>query len=395
MAAGERQGEHQIMRNRSMETREREQLGGSGASPSPRRLRPLLGAWALLLALGAAAPARATTTISTDTTISTAQPAGDYLVTGTAVLTIAAGGAITGNVTASDSSTVNLLDGGSISNTALVALIANNSSTVSISGGSISGAVCVDVRGGTVSISGGSISGDDGVLVDGGTASSAGGTVAAGFYGVLVDGGTASISGGSISAGIYGVRVEGGTVNVSGGTISGRVGVFVEGGTVSISGGTISGTSFGFGVLVKGGTVSISGGSISGAVEATFILSRSATLTIFGCNLQLSGGSLTGTLQDGTPISTSATVVSPGQILLDNHCSPSDIAHLVTQFVTDPAVAQGLIDKLNAIAAAIAGGNANAKANIVGAFIDQVRAQTGKSITAANAATLIQLVSAL
>jgi len=63
--------------------------------------------------------------------------------------------------------------------------------------------------------------------------------------------------------------------------------------------------------------------------------------------------------------------------------------------VTDPVVAQGLTDKLNAIAAAIARGNANAKAGAVGAFINQVKAQTGKSITAEDAATLIRLVVAL
>jgi hypothetical protein len=87
--------------------------------------------------------------------------------------------------------------------------------------------------------------------------------------------------------------------------------------------------------------------------------------------------------------------VLTAQIVLDDHCSPCDIAHLVTQFVTDPAVAQGLIDKLNAIAADIARGNAHAKAGVVGAFINQVRAQTGKSITAEHAAILIRLVNAL
>ena len=63
--------------------------------------------------------------------------------------------------------------------------------------------------------------------------------------------------------------------------------------------------------------------------------------------------------------------------------------------VTDPGVAQGLTDKLNAIATAIAQGNAQAKAGVVGAFINQVKAQTGKSITAEHAATLIRLVMAL
>jgi hypothetical protein len=53
------------------------------------------------------------------------------------------------------------------------------------------------------------------------------------------------------------------------------------------------------------------------------------------------------------------------------------------------------MDKLNAIATAIAQGKAHAKAGIVGAFINQVKAQTGKSIAAPQAAILIQLVSAL
>jgi hypothetical protein len=71
------------------------------------------------------------------------------------------------------------------------------------------------------------------------------------------------------------------------------------------------------------------------------------------------------------------------------------IGHLVTLWVTDPAVLQGLLDKLNATATAIAQGNATAKAGAVKAFISQVQAQTGKSITPASAALLVQLVSAL
>jgi hypothetical protein len=105
----------------------------------------------------------------------------------------------------------------------------------------------------------------------------------------------------------------------------------------------------------------------------------------------LSGGILMGTLQDGTLINTPVI----GTLVLNNQCTPSLLASLVTQLVTDPSVAQGLIDKLNAIATAIAQGNAQAKANLVAAFIHQVQAQTGKSITPADAATLIQLVSTL
>jgi hypothetical protein len=75
--------------------------------------------------------------------------------------------------------------------------------------------------------------------------------------------------------------------------------------------------------------------------------------------------------------------------------TPGSLSRLVTQFVTDPSVAQGLNDKLAAIAAAVAQGNAAAKAGAVSAFISQVNAQTGKSITAQQAAILIRLVQAL
>jgi hypothetical protein len=70
----------------------------------------------------------------------------------------------------------------------------------------------------------------------------------------------------------------------------------------------------------------------------------------------------------------------------------TSLSHLVSQFVSDPSVVQGLNDKLSAIATAA---SPTAKAGMVGAFISQVQAQTGKSITAANAAILIQMVSAL
>src|SRR5262249_13157488 len=75
--------------------------------------------------------------------------------------------------------------------------------------------------------------------------------------------------------------------------------------------------------------------------------------------------------------------------------TPGGISHLVTRWVTAPSVVQGLNDKLNAIASAIAQGNRTAKAGVVSAFISQVHAQTGKSITPAEAAMLIQLVSEL
>ena len=249
-----------------------------------------------------------------------------------------------------------------------------------------------------------------GVLVSSGTVNISGGSIfeagpsGQNTAGVAVQGGAVSISGGSISAGgcagstcsgHYAVEVYcGGTVSISGGSISGSAaGVIALGGTVSISGGSFSGVFAVQGAYI-GGTINISGGSFSG-----WVLAHQGAWTISGCNLVLSNPI---PLQDGTAIdatlyinSTQDGAVVRPQIVFDDHCSPSDIAHLVTQFVTDPAVAQGLTDKLNAIANAIAQGNAQAKAGAVGAFINQVRAQTGKSITAEQAAILIRLVRAL
>jgi hypothetical protein len=71
--------------------------------------------------------------------------------------------------------------------------------------------------------------------------------------------------------------------------------------------------------------------------------------------------------------------------------TPSSLSGLVSQFVTDPAVVKGLQDKLATIAQA----KGKAKTAAVEAFISQVKAQTGKSLTAQQAEILIRLVSAL
>jgi hypothetical protein len=70
----------------------------------------------------------------------------------------------------------------------------------------------------------------------------------------------------------------------------------------------------------------------------------------------------------------------------------SDLEALVSMFSTDAGVANGLNAKLSAAANAP---NANAKAGQLGAFENQVNAQTGKALTAAQAATLLRLIGAL
>jgi len=68
------------------------------------------------------------------------------------------------------------------------------------------------------------------------------------------------------------------------------------------------------------------------------------------------------------------------------------LENLVRMFSTDPDVTAGLNDKL---AAAAASPNKNARDNQLNAFVNQVNAQTGKALTAAQAQTLSQLALAL
>src|SRR5262249_12190545 len=69
----------------------------------------------------------------------------------------------------------------------------------------------------------------------------------------------------------------------------------------------------------------------------------------------------------------------------------TSLCTLVRSYSTDPAVADGLCDKLTAAARA----SGKARSNILDAFRNQLRAQTGKSITSEQAAILLQLLTEL
>ena len=64
---------------------------------------------------------------------------------------------------------------------------------------------------------------------------------------------------------------------------------------------------------------------------------------------------------------------------------------LTSQFVTD----SGIASALNAKLAGVASSNANAKAGKIQAFVNQVKAQSGKSLTAQQANILINLAQSL
>lgn len=68
---------------------------------------------------------------------------------------------------------------------------------------------------------------------------------------------------------------------------------------------------------------------------------------------------------------------------------------LTRELVTNSGVADGLCAKLNAAGAAAARGDLNAKRGALRAFANQLAAQTGKAISAADAATLAELAAGL
>lgn len=153
-------------------------------------------------------------------------------------------------------------------------LYAKNSSTVTISGGTISGCEAAINEGGglyatnqsTITISGGTISGCKAPSSDKGNGS-----------GLYANKSTITISGGTISGcegrwggGLYAENSS--TIEISGGTISGcKVGagggLFVDSSTIRISGGiisecTTSDTGNGGGLYAKNSTIKITGGRI-------------------------------------------------------------------------------------------------------------------------------------
>jgi uncharacterized repeat protein (TIGR01451 family) len=291
-------------------------IGAMRPTPAsaPGRLTGRLGVLLILLTGSLAAPAHALTTISSDTTISSAIN-DSVQVTGSAQVNLVSGGSISGDLTTYNSSSVTLTGSGAVGGS--VTLNDSSTLTLSASGGSIGEGVTVN-QSSTLTVLGGTISSPvfDGVYVSGGTVNISGGTISnSGNDGVHVQSGTVNIAGGMISSPASdGVVVNGGTVSITGGTISntGGIGMWVSGGTVSITGGTISNMEEG--VVVLGGWVSISGGTISSpSIYGIYVLN--GAVDVHGCNLQFDGISLTGTFPDGTPLNTTAF----GPLTLDSH----------------------------------------------------------------------------
>jgi uncharacterized protein len=73
----------------------------------------------------------------------------------------------------------------------------------------------------------------------------------------------------------------------------------------------------------------------------------------------------------------------------------ASLCALTTHYADDPLVAAGLCDKLAAAQAADRRGNTKAKTGSLAAYVNQLAAQTGKSLTAAEATSLASLAGAL
>jgi hypothetical protein len=73
----------------------------------------------------------------------------------------------------------------------------------------------------------------------------------------------------------------------------------------------------------------------------------------------------------------------------------ASLSTLTARFETKPGVANSMAAKLRAAQAAANRGDLKAKAGAIRAYINEVQAQSGKSLTAAQAAILIQLAMAL
>ena len=73
----------------------------------------------------------------------------------------------------------------------------------------------------------------------------------------------------------------------------------------------------------------------------------------------------------------------------------ADLKRLTLEYASDPTVAASLVDKLVAAEDAAARGNTTAKTKALNAYVNQVNAQSGKALTAAQAEQLIRIARSL
>ena len=126
------------------------------------------------------------------------------------------------------------------------------------------------------------------------------------------------------------------------------------------------------------------GDALSGLASST-CQNISGPASSFGLGLHTFSAAAQDNAGNTNSASTQFTVVDPYD----------DLIALVNLYETKPGVAATMVSTLRGAQASADGGNASAANNQLNAFINQVQAQVGKSLTADQAATLIRLANAL
>ena len=140
------------------------------------------------------------------------------------------------------------------------------------------------------------------------------------------------------------------------------------------------------GAYTVDGTVSIHCAATDPAPGSGVASDTCADLNVPAYTLALGSHTLSATAEDV------AGNVGSGSTTFTVGVTYASLQALVAQFSTDPDVTSGLNDKLTAASKAK---TAQARAGQLQAFANQVRAQTGKALTAEQAAILLALAQAL
>ena len=149
-------------------------------------------------------------------------------------------------------------------------------------------------------------------------------------------------------------------------------------------------------------TVTYSGGKASYRIDETIAITCSATDALSGIAsstcANVSGPATSfgpGTHTFSASALDKAGNTGSGSISFTVVVDFDGMCALVRQYVDKQDVADSLCEKLALAKAAAASGNTKAKQNILGAYVKQVEAQSGKSMTTAEAAKLIELAMQL
>lgn len=149
-------------------------------------------------------------------------------------------------------------------------------------------------------------------------------------------------------------------------------------------------------------TIAFTGNAGTYAVDQNVSISCGATDNLSGISsstcpgatgaaytFALGGNTLNASAKDNAGNTSAASATFTVKVTEASLCT------LTQRFVTKAGIGTSLCAKLSAAAASGAAGDMNARAGQLNAYANELQAQTGKAVSAANAAILLQLVSAL